>query len=255
MDSKNQTPRSDDRDPTAARVVAEVTELAGGLAHELRNPLSTMMIQLDLLAEDLNDATASPTDIRRRACFKVDVLRQEARRLQTLFDEFLTLTGPCKLHREPVDLNLLVEQMGDFSRPELARSGVVLSVEVAPEPVICKVDEGMIRRALLNIVINARQAMPDGGGLQLDAVPDGRWGVIRVTDTGVGIAEPDRERVFRPFFSTKSGGSGLGLSITRRIVNEHGGTLSFESDCDRGTSFIMRLPRDEGSANEPTGRR
>ena len=102
MDSSKRTPSSAHHDPStdADRVVAEVTELAGGLAHELRNPLSTMMIQLDLLAEDLNDTTADAADGLRRARHKVDVLRREAKRLQTLFDEFLRLTGPYRLRRE-----------------------------------------------------------------------------------------------------------------------------------------------------------
>ena len=226
------------------RTIAELAELAGGLAHELRNPLSTMMINLKLLAETLRDSSAPIEDVRRRALLKVDVLRNEAERLQCLFDEFLNLTGPCRLQREPVDLNTIVTRLVNFFEPLATSAGIVLEVVGTDGPLPCPVDEKLLSQALLNVVVNAQEAMPEGGSLRITVEQDGAEAVISVSDTGVGIAEEDRERLLRPFFSTKPGGTGLGLSVTQRLVREHGGTLDFESKLREGTTFRIRLPRD-----------
>ncbi len=227
-------------DPRQA--VIELAELAGGLAHELRNPLSTIMVNLKLLAEDLQDLEAHPRDVRRRALLKVDVLRREAERLQSLFDEFLNLTGPYALHRQPVDLNLVVTRLVEFCEPLLSANAIRVTVDAAGTPLQCSVDEKLLRQALLNIVINAQQAMPDGGELRIKVGKDGDRAFIAVADSGVGIPQPYHDRVFRPFFSTKSGGTGLGLSITQRIIHEHEGTLTFQSEEGKGTTFTIRLP-------------
>lgn len=229
--------------PEQQRTVAEIAELAGGLAHELRNPLSTMMVNLKLLGEDLQDTEARPEDMRRRALLKVDVLRGEAERLQTLFDDFLNLAGPCKLRREALDLNTIVNRLAVFFDPVARSAHIELAVRPSTGPLICEVDEQLLSQALLNLVINAQQAMPSGGTLRFATRAEGAFAVIDVSDTGVGIAESDRERILRPFYSTKSRGSGLGLSITQRIVNEHDGELAFQSEVGRGTTFTIRLPR------------
>lgn len=224
------------------RAVIELAELAGGLAHELRNPLSTIMINLKLLAEDLQDLDAHPRDVRRRAVLKVEVLRREAERLQSLFDEFLNLTGPYTLHRQAVDLNLVIARLVEFCEPLLSANGIRVTIDAARTPLQCPVDEKLLRQALLNIVINAQQAMLHGGELRIHVGADGDCASIAVTDTGVGIPPPYHDRVFRPFFSTKSGGTGLGLSITQRIIHEHEGTLTFHSEERKGTTFTIRLP-------------
>ncbi len=224
------------------RALAEIAELAGGLAHELRNPLSTMMINLKLLAEDLEDLEAKPRDVRRRALLKVDVLRREAERLQALFDEFLNLTGPFTLQRTTLDLNLIVVRLTEFCEPLMTEHRIQTAASLHPSPLLCPVDEKLLSQALLNIVINAQQAMPDGGTLSIATTRDGDWATIAVSDTGLGIAEQDRSRIFRPFFSTKARGTGLGLSITQRIIHEHGGDLTFQSTVGHGTTFTLRLP-------------
>jgi len=224
------------------RAVIELAELAGGLAHELRNPLSTIMINLKLLAEDLLDMDVHPRDVRRRAVLKVDVLRKEAERLQSLFDEFLNLTGPYTLQRRDLDLNLVVARLVEFCEPLLGAHHICATVDAACDPPHCPVDEKLLRQALLNIVINAQQAMPTGGELRITTGMDGESAYLSVADTGVGIPHQYHDRVFRPFFSTKSGGTGLGLSITQRIIHEHDGTLTFHSEVGKGTTFTIRLP-------------
>lgn len=230
----------------ADSTVAEIVELVGGLAHELRNPLSTLMVNLKLLAEDLDDMSVQPEAARRRGLLKVDILRREAERLQQLFDEFLRLAGPCPLRCSPLDLNTPIARLVEFLSPLMNEHGVRVTVE-SEGPVVCMVDEMLLSQALLNVALNAQQAMPEGGELNIAVCRRGLEAVIEISDSGVGIADSEKDRIFRPFFSTKPGGTGLGLPITRRVIEEHGGTVSFESQVGRGTRFTIRLPLHEGA--------
>jgi len=231
------------------RSIAEVTALAGGLAHELRNPLSTMMVNLQLLTEDLQDEHAEPSDTRRRALVRIGVVRREAERLQTLFDEFLSLAGPCRLRRTSVDLRDVVNRLISFLDPTLKAAGITAE-PIGPEySLICPVDEQLLDQALLNIVLNASDAMPGGGALSIEVRREAPWAVISVRDTGTGIAPEDRARIFEPFFSTKPKGTGLGLSVTERVIHEHGGNLTFETAVGKGTTFTIRFPLDPTLSN------
>jgi len=236
MDSTHQPPAD------YQRMVAELAELAGGLAHELRNPLSTIMINLKLLAEQLQDERVSSADLRRRALVKVEALRREAERLQALFDDFLRLAGPVRLQTAEIDLTSVVDRLVEFCTPMARGKGIEIVVR-GDRPLTCQADEKLISQALLNLVINAQDAMPQGGTLTITTESDAEHARILVADTGVGIAPEARERIMRPFFSTKESGTGLGLSITRRIIEAHGGTLTFESAVGRGTMFIIALPK------------
>ncbi len=228
--------------PQSDRTVAELAELAGGLAHELRNPLSTMMVNLKLLAEDLNQPGADADDVRRRALLKVDVLRREAERLQGLFDDFLRLMGPCRLEQTEENLNAVVTRLVEFFEPSANSTGVEVRTAFERDPLLCPLDETLLSQALLNVVINAQQAMPDGGELVISTGIEGDQAVITIRDTGVGVSKSDRERILRPFFSTKAGGNGLGLSITQRIVHEHGGSVGLRSKLGEGMTFTIKLP-------------
>lgn len=225
------------------RMVTELAELAGGLAHELRNPLSTIMINLKLLAEQLQDEQVSSADLRRRALVKVDALRREAERLQALFDDFLRLAGPVRVQAAEIDLHSVVDRLVEFCSPLAHGRGIDIVVPITAGSLVCHADEKLLSQALLNLVINAQDAMPHGGTLTIATGGDDQHATIQVCDTGVGIAPESRDRIMRPFFSTKASGTGLGLSITRRIIEAHGGTLTFESEVGRGTTFIISLPR------------
>lgn len=245
-------PRRAGTDEHDRRSVAELAELAGGLAHELRNPLSTMKISLKLLAEDLQTTDADFDDVRRRALLKVETLRREAERLESLFEDFLNLTGPCGLSLGEADLREIVDRLVEFLDPMMKNSAVNIEVIKPGIPVSCRVDEKLLSQGLLNIALNAREAMPEGGLLRVETGLDDDCAFIRMTDTGMGIAPKDLDRIMRPFFSTKADGSGLGLSITRRIVNEHGGTIAFSSEQGKGTQVTVRLPlqaQDSGPAH------
>ena len=234
--SRRNPPRPDAR-------VAELSELAGGLAHELRNPLSTLMVNLQLLAEDLRELGDEHADIARRSHLKVEAIRREAERLQILLDDFLKLAGPCRLEPECLDLNQTVEHLVEFFSPQADAASVRLHATCAPEPLRCRLDERLIKQALLNILINAQEAMPDGGEIMVrTSRGDDRTARVEVSDTGPGLTPAELGKVLRPFYSTKAGGTGLGLSTTHRIVTEHGGSLDLHGEPGRGTSFIISLP-------------
>lgn len=248
MNPDESLPQQQHQRDVHAATVAEISGLAGGLAHELRNPLSTVMVNLKLLAEDLQDQDADPQDVRRRALLKVDVLRGEAQRLQNLFDDFLNLTGPCRVDKKNIDINTIMQKMVTFFEPLAHNHRIQLQLELAASPLMCQVDDELLSQALLNIVVNAQQAMPEGGQITIAIKDCGDHIELSVTDNGVGIAPEDQERILKPFYSTKRSGTGLGLSITHRLIQAQGGKLEFTTELGKGTTFTISLPRETPSA-------
>ncbi|MDR3639447.1 MAG: ATP-binding protein [Isosphaeraceae bacterium] len=218
---------------------AEIAQLAGGLAHEIRNPLSTMCLNLDLLAEDFQN-TETPRD--RRIAQKIERLRKETHRLQNILEDFLRFARAQALRTVPADLNVIIEEMRDFCEPQAMAQGIVVRTHYDPNLPRVDVDVELFRQALLNLILNAEHAMPNGGELILTTRRDGSDAVVEVTDTGVGMTEDVRARVFDAFYSTRPGGSGLGLPTTRKIVESHGGTIDVQSERAKGTQFTIRLP-------------
>jgi signal transduction histidine kinase len=143
---------------------------------------------------------------------------------------------------ESDDLGAKVEEIVAFARPEIERAGLKVNLEVAEDLPPAYFDEGQIRQALLNVLRNAREAMPDGGAIEVTVKADGMSVVASVDDRGTGIPEDVRSRIFDPFFSTKGEGTGLGLAITRQIVEAHGGSIACEPREGGGTSFRLLLP-------------
>jgi signal transduction histidine kinase len=219
---------------------SEIAQLAGGLAHEIRNPLSTMSLNLDLLAEDFQGAEA-PRD--KRVLQKIERLRRESQRLQEILEGFLRFARVQDLRLEKADLNVIVEELRDFFEPQAMAQAIVFRAQYEADLPRLDLDVDLFRQALLNLFINARQAMPSGGELILRTRHDGAWNVLEVTDTGVGMSEEVRARVFDAFYSTRAGGSGLGLPTTRKIVEAHGGTIQVESEPGKGARFTIRLPQ------------
>jgi signal transduction histidine kinase len=228
---------------------AEIAQLAGGLAHEIRNPLSTMCLNLDLLAEDFQNAE-TPRD--RRVLQKIERLRRESQRLQNILEEFMRFARIGELRREPADLNEIVDEMRDFCEPQAATQGIVIRTYYAADLPGVMLDVDLFKQALLNLILNAENAMPDGGELILQTRRDGNSSVLDVIDTGIGMTEEVRAHVFEAFYSTRPGGSGLGLPTTRKIVEAHGGTIHVQSDSGKGSQFTIRLPA-TASAREGDG--
>jgi signal transduction histidine kinase len=219
---------------------AEIAQLAGGLAHEIRNPLSTMRLTLDLLAEDFRDPQS---DRDRRALQKIDRVRKESHRLEGLLEDFLRLVRVGGLDLEPTDLNAVVEDVRDFCEPQSLAQGIVTRIQLDPDLPHVSLHVDSFKQALLNLIRNAQHAMPEGGELILRTrrSPDD-IARLDVIDTGLGIPTDIQPRVFTPFFSTRPRGTGLGLPMTRRIVEAHGGSIELDSEPGKGTQFSLLLP-------------
>jgi len=245
-----------DRDDARQRLADhynEIARLAGGLAHEIKNPLSTIRLNMELLAEDFRESESARD---RRALKRVDTMQRECQRLQDLLDEFLKYTRIRRLDLKPSDLNEQVGQLLDFFRPKAAQAKIELIEYLAQGLPTVLLDEEAFRGALINLVINAEQAMPDGGQLVIRTYSTADGVGLDLIDSGGGMNDETMDRIFQTFYSTKPGGSGLGLPTVRRIVEAHGGSIDVQSAIGRGTQFTIRLPvpaRLPGDGTRATG--
>ena len=241
-----------ERRAQASERLAELGSMTGGLEHEIKNPLSTLTLNAQLLREELLDAEL-PEDIRGTVTRRVDALARESDRLKDILSDFLQFAGRMKLDPQPRDLRSLLQELVDFFHAQADRCGVLLRLDVPGTPVEARVDAGLLKQALLNRAINAVQAMnPEGRAepgdrrgeliLRLERDTGGEEARLSVIDTGPGIPPERQGTLFRPYASTKPGGSGLGLATTRRIVEEHGGSISLFHGPGRGACFTIRLP-------------
>jgi signal transduction histidine kinase len=218
---------------------AEISQLAGGLAHEIRNPLSTLSLNLDLLAEDFQNAE-TPRD--RRVLQRVERLRHEVDRLYGIVENFLRFARVQDLKLVRTDLNAILDELRDFYEPQASTKGIVIRTYFTTDLPLVPIDVDLFKQALLNLVLNAQHAMPTGGELILTTRREPSFVVLDVIDTGEGMTDEVRARIFDAFFSTRSGGSGLGLPTTRKIVEAHGGTIGVQSEPGKGSQFTIRLP-------------
>jgi signal transduction histidine kinase len=217
----------------------EIARLAGALAHEIKNPLSTIRLNMELLAEDFA-GSENPRD--RRTLAKVKVVQRECQRLQDLLDHFLDFAKVRSLSLEPANLNEQVRQVLDFFQPKARQSGIEVIDYLTSDLPTVLLDREAFRGSLLNLVLNAQQAMPDGGQLMVRTSVTGDGVALDLIDTGCGMDENTLRHIFEAFFSTKRGGSGLGLPTTRKIIEAHGGDIRVESEPGRGTKFTVKLP-------------
>ncbi len=225
-----------DRDEEQAALMGTI---ASGLAHEIRNPLSTVSMNLQLLREDWE---AAVTEKEQRCLRKVDTLLKEVRRLETILNDFLKFAAGHKLRLERVDLNALLEELLDFAEPQAARARIRLERRLATGRLAVQADANLLRQVFLNLMLNAFQAMPEGGELEVrtEPTPDGPRVVLR--DSGIGIPPENLDKIFTLYFSTKPSGTGLGLPMARKIVEEHRGSIAVASEPGRGTTFTVSLP-------------
>ena len=218
---------------------AEFVQLVGGLAHEIKNPLSTIRLNLELLGEDLSDPQ---TPNERRAAGKVGVVERECTRLQRLLDDFLQFARVRAAELAPHSVNDSLHRVLDFFQPQADSSEIELIRYLESDLAHVRIDPESLQAALLNLILNAQQALPDGGQLMVRSRSTPQGVAIDFVDNGIGMDTATLNRAFDPFFSTKSGGSGLGLPTTRKIIEAHGGTLSVQSEPERGTQFTIELP-------------
>ncbi len=213
--------------------LTQLGEMATMVAHEVRNPLAGISGALHILGGRF------PVGSEERMV--VADMRERIRALNATLTDLLTYARPHPLHRSAHDLHELVEAVAANLRTDARFAGI--AIEVAGTPVTCHVDVELMRGVLLNLALNAAQAMPGKGRLTVSVEQVGDHGLLRVVDNGPGIAPKVRERVFEPFFTTKSRGTGLGLSIVRRVVEQHGGQISLHVPDDGGTEIRLVLPR------------
>lgn len=220
---------------------AELAELAGGFIHEIKNHLSTLGLNLQLLGEDFQEPQSQR---ERRAQDRIQRLQTECQRLVDVANDFLRFArvNARDLQSEPTDLNGLIEEMLDFFGPTARQANIDIKSYLPADLPPVLLDRELFKQALLNLMLNAEQAMPGGGELTIQAArePDGIC--LSLIDTGKGISAEVLAKVFRPFFSTKPGGNGLGLPTVRKIVEAHGGTIEVQSEPGKGTKFTLRLP-------------
>lgn len=222
-----------------AERLAELGTLTGGLAHEIKNPLSTVQLNLQLLQEDLTPDNPAYTRVVNR----LNTVQREASRLRDILDDFLKYAGKLEVDKKPTELNEVLEELVDFFMPQAQLQRIQLRLKPSTDgPIVAPVDVKLIKQAILNLMINATQAMPNGGELMLSVAKADDRAVIDVIDTGVGIPPESVDKIFNAYYSTKKGGTGLGLAMAQRIIREHNGTLSVKSDVGKGTDFTVRLP-------------
>lgn len=231
-----------------AERLAFLGALAGGLAHEIRNPLSTLKVNLQLLKEDWGK-TSTPKE--QKAYKKILVLLKETNRLEEILDDFLKFAKRHILTLEEHKLNDIIDEVLAFVEPELVKQNIKMLKHYDTSLPVMELDRNHLKQALMNIVINAQQAMTKGGELIVKTTREDKETVrIEIIDTGCGIPGDVLPQVFDVYFSTKKTGSGLGLATARRIIEEHNGTISVQSEPDKGSCFIIRLPL-SGTTDEP----
>jgi len=219
--------------------LAYVGTLASGLAHEIRNPLNAMNMNLQMLEEELAAASPHPD-----AAALLESTKTEVRRLEVLVNDFLAYARPSAPRLESRDLNETVDGVVRFVRAELQQKGIRIEASFDASVPSVEIDEAQIRQALLNILINAKDVLGPGGRIEVATAMQGPDDlIVRIRDTGPGIAPDVRGKIFEVFYSTRGGGTGLGLPIAQRIVESHGGWIEVESEPGQGATFILHLPR------------
>lgn len=215
--------------------LAALGQLAAGIAHEIRNPLTSINILIHSLRERLPSENSQQEDLK--------VIEEEIHRMNEIVNQFLRFAKPASPLLEKTDVLSIVEETLQLLRPHIEKQRIVVEKEFQALPMI-QMDPEQMKQAMLNLLLNAIQAMPEGGELTLRGQnsKEGQWIHLSIEDSGMGISPEDIDKLFDPFFSTKEGGIGLGLSITHRIIDQHHGKIEVESDPGHGTLFTVWLP-------------
>jgi signal transduction histidine kinase len=233
------------RDPEATRQIGRqlqtadrlsaISRLTKGVAHEVKNPLNAILMHVELARMKLahQDYDLDP---------QMDTITSEIMRLDRVVKTFLDFTRPVQLNLRDMRLRDLMEEIAIFAGPQAAAAGIEIVEQIKVEDSMITVDVDLLKQAVFNIVVNAIEAMPEGGTLRFEAVLKGDDAEIRISDSGPGIPPDVKDKIYDLYFTTKSTGSGIGLAMTYRIVQLHDGTIDFTSEPGHGTTFVLRFP-------------
>jgi signal transduction histidine kinase len=219
--------------------LSALTMLAAGVAHELGNPLNSLNIHLQVMERKLRKV---PAETRRELQSALNVARQEIDRLDTIIQQFLGAIRPARLQTSLENLNTIVAESVAFLQPEIDDRNILVEQELRSDLPLMEVDRTQMKQAFYNVIKNAFQAMRTEGILRIRTDRDDHFVWITFADTGGGITPEAMSKIFEPYFTTKAGGSGLGLLIVRRIVREHGGEIELVSNEGQGLTLSIRLP-------------
>jgi len=221
------------------REYRELAELAGSLAHEIKNPLSVIRLHMEMLHEDFGREN-SP--MARRAMQKVDIVNRQCIRLETMLKDFMRLASINSLELRPADLNRQVAETLDFYESQCEQQSIVITRYLDPELPSMMMDKPSLQAALMNLVKNAIEAMPEDGELVARTRLTRSGIALDLIDTGCGMSDSTLLKMFSAFYSTKDGGSGLGLPTAKRIIEAHHGVINVQSTMGRGTQFTLEFP-------------
>ena len=220
--------------------LASLTNLAAAVAHEIKNPLAAISIHVQLLRKNFKACNLA---INTKAQKHLDVVEEEIERLNKIVVDFLFAVRPLQCEFAPVDVSKLIRNLIETFQEEFAAARISVVFHPDGELPRIQADERFLRQALMNILTNAKAAMtPSGGELRITARCDEQKLCIAIADTGKGIAPDVLHKIFEPYFTTKPDGSGLGLTMTYKVVKEHGGDIQVHSELGKGTRFTLILP-------------
>ena len=218
-----------------SRRMAAIGRLTSGVGHEVKNPINAIVVHLELLKTKLGNAVPPANG-------HLEIIDSEIHRLDRVVQTLVDFSRPVELKLIDYDLRHVVADVVALASAELSTRDVTLTSHLPSNALIAKVDVDLIKQAVLNVVQNGAQAMPEGGKLEVVLKEDGKSALLMVQDEGEGISEDLREKIFDLYFTTKKGGSGIGLAMTYRILQLHHGSIDVQSELGRGSVFQLRIP-------------
>src|SRR5882724_257313 len=224
--------------------LAAAGRLVSGVGHEVKNPINAIVVHLEVLRQKLKEIDP---DARRH----MDVIGSEIQRLDRVVQTLVDFTRPVELRLHDIDLRKLVDDVALLAAPAAEKHNVRIERQASSETLPVRIDADLVKQAVLNIVLNGVQAMPEGGSLRIATKREGDGALITVRDQGPGIPPDIQDKIFNLYFTTKTGGTGIGLAMAYRVVQLHHGSVEFTSAAGAGTTFSMRLPLADNTIGEP----
>lgn len=218
-----------------SRRLSAISQLTGGVAHEIKNPLNSIALRLELLRGKVSEENPE-------ADREINVISQEIRRLDRVVKTFLDFTRPVNLVVEDIDLTALASEVTHLVKPQAASQKVELDCKAGSTPILIRGDRDLLKQAILNVVVNGIESMKNGGRLTVETHQFADHVLLAIQDQGPGIPEALHSKVFQLYFTTKEKGTGIGLAMTYRAVQLHNGTIEFTSEAGHGTVFRLRFP-------------